>query len=262
MLPVFPKKTMKHSYFLVFITPIIMFVLLEAMLMKPEFFWWFLLFILLLIVISITYLASAKKISIASWWNFLILPFIFISSLSFYISLISNRFIIHLLIIVGVIFVFSYLKDSAKFFLGKEGDKNGRLENISSYGNFLSFFFLAASTYGLKSFFGISNLVLVPSFFAGAWLLVHQSVWVNNIKLKEERFFTLIITLILIEIAMAAYFLPFNYNALGLILAICYYMLIGIAKSFFRSSNKWSIRSYLILGFLSILVILLSSQWI
>lgn len=253
--------SMKYSYLLIFITPLVVFGLFESMLFYPLFFGRFLLGIIFLISLSLFIFADFGRFK-PSWWNILFLPFVFSVSLAIYSSLLSNRTIIHLLFAVGAIFIWSYLRNSYYFFV-KDSDGKGRLlENLSAYGGFLAFFFLGTSAYGLKSFFGISLVLLATGLFLGILLIIYQNIWVNSFKLKDGGIFIPIIFLILAEMAAAIYYLPLNYNALGLILAICYYMLIGLLKAHLRKNlNKQSVKFYLFFGLLSFLAIFLSSKW-
>lgn len=252
---------MKYSFLLIFIAPLGVLGLFEAMLFRPIFFGWFLLAIALLIILTLLSFAAAGRFP-SSWWNALFLPLIFSVALAFYSSLLTNRTAVYFLFIGGAIFIWSYLRNSYYLFVKDKNGKGRLLENLSSYGSFLAIFFLAASAYGLKSFFGISIVVLAAALFVGIFLIICQNSWANNLKFKEGGIFILVFPLVLAEIAAAVYYLPLNYNALGLILAICYYMLMGLAKSYLRNNlNRRSVKFYLIFGFLSFLAIFLTSKW-
>lgn len=229
---------------------------------RPEFFWWFLISALFLFSLSIVIFSRFGKTG-KDWLGFLILPIIFIGSLSIYSGFLENKLLIHILLIGSSVFSFNYLNNSFKVLMSSDMRKGVAIENLSSYGNLLACFFIASSAYGFRSFFGISTSVLAILLFFTIVAMVFQNLWANSIKISESKIFLLVLSLLLYQIAIAIYFLPLSYNALGLILAICYYMLIGISKYFLRGNvNRRSVKLYLILGFLSIITIFISSRWI
>jgi hypothetical protein len=94
------------------------------------------------------------------------------------------------------------------------------------------------------------------------WLLVYQMFWASKIIGKNVRLVTVIISLVIAEIAWSIAYLPFAYNISGLILAICYYIIVGLAKDHLLGKlDKKSIKFYLIFGFLGIIIILAMAKW-
>ncbi len=140
--------------------------------------------------------------------------------------------------------------------------KNLSLENISSYGNLLTFFFISSVVYDLQSFLDMPVWPLAVIIAVAAALIIYQTVWANGIEKKITIIYVLIGSLILVELAWAISFLPLDFNATGLILTICYYMLIGLVRHHLLDNLKKNIvKLYLALGFGSILLILLTTRW-
>ncbi|MBD3247967.1 hypothetical protein GF382_01595 [Candidatus Falkowbacteria bacterium] len=252
----------KYIYLLVFITPISVLLLLEALLIRPRSFWYLIAAALFISIISILMFAKAGRRKEA-WWNLLILPMLMIFSLAIYASLIVNQAIIHVLFIFILFFLYHYLNNSYYFLIKPDKYEKSFLENISSYGGFLAFFFAASSAYAVKTLLGIPLWIPAISMFLIILAVLYQNVWVNKATFKQKFIYVLIPALILMEIAIAIYFFPFNHNTLGLILAICYYIIIGLVRVFLRNTpNRRSIKLYLLFGFLSILIILFTTKWI
>lgn len=249
------------SYIFIFLTPIINILLLELYSIRPKFFYFSLVLVNLIIIYSIKKL-SEKKLLELELWNLAILPISFVSSIMLYSTLLTNNISIQILFITTLIFTHYYLKNV--YFRKKE--KEGRkdfFENISSYGNFLVLFFTSASAYGLKSFLNTPIWILILMLAIIIALMVYESLWANKISMKRGGIYIFLSCLVLIQIAWSIYFLPLNYNTLGLILAICYYILIGAIKYFLRSNlNRKTVKLYLIFGFLSIILILLTAKWV
>lgn len=243
------------TYFFIYLTPLVNTLLFEAFFFRASFFYIALASSNVLMFLAIA-VVTRKKINSAEFWNFLILPFIFSNFLAVYSLLIVNQYIIQFLFALNFFFTVFYLKNIYK---GKMG---GWLENISSYGNFLAIFFSFSAIYGLKAFLNTQLWILVLAATVVTILIVHQTFWACKIRFQSGFAHILISCLIIIQIAWALYFLPFNYNTLGLILAICYYMLIGLTKaSFAEKLTSRNLKLYLVFGLGSILIILLTAKW-
>jgi hypothetical protein len=68
--------------------------------------------------------------------------------------------------------------------------------------------------------------------------------------------------LILVELFWSISFLPFNYNITGLILAVCYYVIIGLVKNHLLGKlDAAKVKMYLILGGVSLFLIMLTARW-
>lgn len=251
---------MKHGYIFVFLTPIITLLLLELFFFYPKFFYISLILVNLLIVISIKKITNPKT-SLVNMLNSLILPILFSTSLMIYSILLTSKFFIHFLFIVNFFFIYYYLKNI--YLKGRESSEAiGFFENVSSYGNFLTLFFTFSAIYGMKSFLNtpIWPLVLIMAIIV--LLVIYESLWTNRLKTNKNIIYIFLICLILTQIAWSIYFLPLNYNTLGLTLAICYYILIGVVRFFLRKTlDKKTIKLYLIFGLLSIVLIFLTASW-
>jgi hypothetical protein len=242
-------------YFLIFLTPFLNFILLEAFAFKAS------LFFISLTLINIFYLVAVriitgKKMSTRDFWNFSIFPILFSSSLAIYSLLVVNHTIIHFLFVLNFIFGYFYLKN---IYRGKQDDF---LENISSYGNLLTVFFLFSIIFGLGSFLGWPIWILILCVAGAIILVIYQILWANKVKAENILAYVFLSGLILAQICWAIYFLPFNFNTLGLVAAVCYYLLIGFIKlSLANKLTNRSIKLYLASGFIFLLLILLTTKW-
>ena len=210
-------------YFFIVITPLVNFIIFEAFFFKGSLF-----FIALgisdLLLLAAVRLITGKRILSRDFWNFSIFPVLFSSSLAAYSILIVNPIIIHSLFVLNLFFSYIYLKNIYRV------EQKDFLENISSYGNLLIIFFSFSVIYGLESFLGAPIWLLVLCSAAVVILIFYQIFWANKIKAENILAYILLAGLLLVQLAWAIYFLPFNFNTLGLLAAICYYLLVGFAK--------------------------------
>lgn len=246
---------------LVLIIPVIIFFLFEWFFLYPK-----MIYVSLVLVNSLFFFTTWQfsRISLADkkWWNFFILPAVLSTGLAAYSATLANRPAIQILFIANSAFLYFYLRLVYYRLIEHPSYKEENFENISSYGNFLSFFFTAAAIYSLQSFLNAPVWLLMAILLAVTAIIVYQAVWSAKIDIKRGIIYILIICLSIIELGWSISFLPLNFNTAGLVLAICYYLIISFSKFHIlgRLNNK-IIKIYLSFGLLSIIFALLTARW-
>ncbi len=163
---------------------------------------------------------------------------------------------------MNLVFLYIYLKHIYYYLLQPLAYEVFSIENISAYTNWLSFFLLAATIYGLQSFLNLPIIYLILIMLAVTALIVYQMIWAHKIELTAGLPYLLISCLVLVELAWSISFLPFNYNISGLCLAICYYVIIGLVKNHLLGKlDAKKVKIYLSLGSLCLLLILFTAKW-
>lgn len=216
--------------------------------------------ILIFLTVFIFYKRSTIK---GGWWNYLVFPFTLVNCLISYSVLVNQKILLHSLFIIGALLIYWYLKLVFLFLNKPSFYRPSSLENLSLYGNFLVVFLLFASLFGWQSFINtpIWAASLIALFFVV--LINYQSFWSNKIPFKRAGIFILVNSLLLIELFWVATFLPFNFNISGFLLALCYYLTLGPTRLHLLGKlNKKEIKIFLSVSAVSILLILLTSQWI
>ncbi len=197
------------------------------------------------------------------WWNYLILPSFLLSFAVLFSLFVQDKILIQLIFIVLSIFLYIYLKYSFYCLLEPMSYREDSMSNISSYLNFTTFFLLASVAYGLQSFLNFSVLMLSFVVLVASFLLIYQIIWANKINFQRGLIYILIGCLIIVELAWSISFLPFNYMAAGLMLAICYYVLTNLIKNYLLDElDGKKIKTHLFIGLAGIVLILLTSRWL
>jgi hypothetical protein len=244
------------TYLFIFITPILNFVLYESFVFKAALFYSAIAVSNILLLVAVR-IITKKKIITKEFWNFSIFPILFSSALAAYSLLIVNHLIIHLLFVLNLFFNYFYLKNIYR------GEQKDFLENISSYGNLLTVFFSFSVIYGLESFLGLPIWLLVLCSAILIILVIYQIFWANKVKAESSLAYIFLAGVLMTEIVWSVYFLPFNFNTLGLIATICYYLLIGFIKlSFAEKLTGRAIKLYLASGLIFLIIILLTTKWV
>jgi hypothetical protein len=204
-----------------------------------------------------------ENISNEKWWNIFILPSYFTIGLFVFIAMLANSFLIQALFLLNVVFQYYYFKTIYSRTVKSENYQNYSLENLSAYGNFLSVYFISSSIYGLQSFldFSVWLLMMIMLFFLA--LIIYQAFWSSAINPKNTFFYLLLFCLTMIEIAWSTSFLPLSYYIMGLLFALCFYILIGLLRFHLLGKlDKRAVKLYLIYGFSCMLLVFLTSRWL
>jgi|WetSurMetagenome_2_1015567.scaffolds.fasta_scaffold12602_4 hypothetical protein len=239
----------------IYLTPLLNLALFEMFFFRPHLFY-LALILSNLLLLAATAVVSEKKIISREFWNFSIFPILFSMAIAAYSLFLINHYFIQLFFILNFFITLFYLKNIY------QGERNDFLENISSYGNFLAVFFIFSAAYGLRAFLSVPVWILILATAVLVVLIVYQIFWANKILAPQNFIYIFIACLLIIQISWALYFFPFNHNILGLILAICYYMIIGLLKS--SIVGKFTTRVlklYIFFGFSGIILLLLAAKW-
>jgi hypothetical protein len=253
---------MRYNRFLPILVPFLSFLLLELYYFRTKTIYLVLVFLLLFFFFTCRQfvLGSSKK---EKWYNLFILPVIFTVGLVLYTTMIQGKIFIQMLIFLNIAFLYYYFRSSYYFLIKTESYREGSMENFSAYGNFLSVYFISSSIYGLQSFLNFSVwqsmvvLILVIS------ITIYQVFWANKIDWHLGLFYGLLLSLVLLEISWSVAFLTLSYYILGLMVAICYYVIIDLVKNYLLNKlDRRTVKMYLIFGFFSIIIVLLTARWI
>lgn len=241
--------------------PLLVLFLQEIFFFQPRLIYATALLAVLLIFFAVWQFCRASKID-SRWWNFLILPALMPAAVMAYSIFMNSQFVIQLLFILNLIFLYLYLRQSYYYLLKPLGAEVFSPENTSAYVNWLVFFLLASTLYGLASFLNLPIAWLALIMMVITALLVYQLIWENKIELRQGLPYVLIVCLILVELFWSISFLPFNYNIAGLSLAIGYYIITGLAKNHLLDKlDATRIKMYLMLGLISLFLVLLTAKW-
>jgi len=243
-----------------FISPVLVWLLYFLFLQKPEFIFFAPVLVILFIFISLWQIAwdklSKKYFAIIS-----ILPILFQVALVSHISIERSVLVNNAFLILNSILLYYYYYSLYMFALFPER-RDGSLENIYSFGNFILIFMALSSIYALQILLNLPVWVLIFFILLVLVMVLFSVFWVNHIDFSSSVFYILLITLVGIELAWSLSFLPLSYNALGLIFAIFYYMAVGLSRHHLLNRlNYQLVKMYLILGFSSIILIMFTARW-
>lgn len=250
----------KKNIYLI-LAPFFLWALGETFVLEPELF--FVSLSLGALIITFLVRAILKNSSVKFWPVFILAPVLFYLSLSLYSAIVVNPFLIQACFLFNVWFIFSYFKNLYRHFYFSTPDSEGELRRLLKSGSFLSTFALAASLYGLPIFLSCNFSLLLVYFMVASLILFSQFlIFAKNVN-REQRIFLLVDVLVLTEFTGILFFLPLNYNTLGVLVALVSYLLVLFND--WRSENRLNFKNIkwpiIIISVITILI-LLSARWL
>lgn len=204
-------------------------------------------------------LAPRRK---ADVWRYLALPAYFSASLTLFSALLSNRAVLQSLILLDTVFIYLYFRILYNYFFNKQAFKGYAFDNIAVLGNFLSVYFISSGIYGLQAFLNLPVWVLILIFIFFIYFIINQFFWTLKLDKATSLFYSLVMVLLMVELAWTVSFLTLSYYVLGLILAECYYILAGLSKYYLLGKLEARvIKLYLGFGLSTIILVLLTARW-
>ena len=252
-------KFLKNKH-IIFITPIILWLLSQLFLFDSRFFYIAITLGFLLLVFSFKKMEKSRRDR--NWPLFLFFPALFFLSVSLYITLIPNFYWIQTILILSAWFNFAYIKNLYYHFNYNASGREEKLDTLMIEGGFLSVFALASSVYGLPVFLGWSVWPLLLIFTILTAPLFFQSFVRGTMDIKGNWPFFLASILILAELSLVVYFLPLSFNILGFFVAIFYYLLSLVLRVVLKGDfSGRSLKFPFGFSLLIVLILLLTSRW-
>jgi hypothetical protein len=234
-------------------------VLLSGFVWPAMYYWSLLIFNLLYIVFILIFnkiLLDKKRLI------FFILPWLFVNSLSLYSSLLIVKWLIVLLLLIGLFISYYYFAEFRQR-LNRDFNFNfGNFSVLSDIEGLLLVFLGSSFVYGLVYFLNVKNWVLLLAILIILFFTIRQNIFIVKKQAGETLLASLLFLTALLPIIGSLFFLPFNYNILGLILSLCYYFGLNFIRFYLTDSlTVKKIKYNLIFIIALLIVIFLTISW-
>jgi len=183
--------------------------------------------------------------------------------MTFYSSVLSNRFWLHIVFILIAWFLFAYIKNLYDYFVNKTVDNLEKLDNFLLIGGFLTIFATSSTLFILPAFLNWPFWAMFVVFIPVSFLLFNQFLAIKGKTWQEGGAMLLVNVAVLTEIAWVFSLLPLNFNVLGCLVAIFYYLLVVVNRLYWR--NNLSLRNIkipLILTAIVLVLLFLTARWL
>jgi hypothetical protein len=251
-----------QARFLVVLLPLAVLSVVELCFVWPNLFYLSLVLSLFIIVAGLKYLSPAAINE--NWWSTLILPSLFLVSLIIYASLQINGWFVQFLFFILTIFLYNYFKNIYYAWFRLEAYHPEERDLIRSYGSFLAIFLLGCDIYGLQSLISLPlwPMLLIFAVFVVA-LLGFLDLRLPEVTNSEIWQFTGLLSWLIVASAWAVSLWPLNYNVLGLIVGIVYYLLVNLTRlHLLKALTANKIKFYVGVSLGGLIIIILTARWL
>ncbi|MEK7072339.1 MAG: hypothetical protein AAB969_02105, partial [Patescibacteria group bacterium] len=180
-----------------------------------------------------------------------------------YILILNGELFINLFLVVWVLLYFLYLESIFHHFYETKKVLLLDLKNIIAYINLIALFFLSASLINFYIFINFSIWLIFVLIALIVFLLAISQLRVNNILGKKSLVYSLILSLIIIEVLSAVLFLSVSFYVSAIMLTVLYYLLSSLlvlnAKGNLTKNIVWQ---YIGFSLIVIFIIAITSQWL
>lgn len=254
----------KARRFLVFLTPLGIFFLLEYLLFFyqrfPRSIVWILGLSCLIAVASFFLLAGKGAYREALLLG--ISPFLLIVSQFLFVLFLESKWLMQLLAVALLIFLVVFLENMYLRFSKSPSYQEYAVVNISHFLNIYTLFSFSAALFGFIVFLRFDVWAAASILMICGFLLTYENFWVISPKLSSSWVFIIVISLIIGELFWVINFLPSSIYVNAFILSIAYYVMLGLARnSILEILDRRVFLRYGIIGVFVLLIVVLTAKW-
>ena len=255
---------MNYKRFIPLLTPLVVWLLSQAYLVRPSFFYLALILGTLVVLLSIRQLSGREQ---GNWLLYAISPVLVFIGLAVYITIIVGGLWIQLALLAVAWYLFAYLKNFYLYVHASEqaaADRQlSQLENLLIAGGFLAVFSATGFWFGLPAFVSWPPVYTLPILALVILLLFIQFSLFSPNRSRPLGISAFFIVMLLIESAWAFSLLPLHFNILAMFMAISYYFGFVVLRLKWSGSLDWrSLKLPLILSFCAIFLLFITAQWL
>jgi len=254
---------MMKKYFLSFLklifwlTPVILWLFWQIILIKPVYFW-ILLPISIMLVFLVTYEAIGRKLN----KYFFITSFdlaVFVASFYLFSSLITPGWWLQIIWFYFVWHLYSYLISLRNYHLARVN----YFLYFSAYSSLVSFFLFSSLLFGLQSFLGFSSASLLIAVFPLIFLNIMSVAIIQGWDKLKRPWFWLFLALLSLEFMVVLTLLPLNYLILGVLSVLFHYSIFNFVRLYLINRlTKTKIKNYTTFIIIGLLIIFLTARWL
>jgi hypothetical protein len=220
-------------------------------------------------LITVTILALALFFRLAGarfrdkeFWGLVAIPTLYILATILLFMLADDTAIRYLVIILGAGVTYFYAENLFTYLHLPGAYQAYSLQNSGGIMAVVTLFFLAAGGYALYAFARIPLYVFAAAFAMLCFILTLSALWISKIPVHRAAVYALAAAVMFAELLAVITYLPTVYVTDGALVAVLYYMYLGLSRANLSSKlSKTVIRRYITVGSLMVVAILLTAQW-
>ncbi|HLD28636.1 MAG TPA: hypothetical protein VJB67_03395 [Patescibacteria group bacterium] len=180
-----------------------------------------------------------------------------------YSLFLGHTLFINLFITFWAFIYLIYLESAFHYFYRSKKIYLVDLKKIVPYINLIVFFIASATLYNFYIFLNLSWWWVLLTGLLVSYILVFVDFTIQGFKLSISWQYSLIISLILLEILVALLYVSVSLYVSAIIMAITYYLLVSFsAMSITKELNRARILQYSAFAILTLIIVLSTATWI
>lgn len=245
---------------IIWLVPVVWIVGLQLVKMNYK-LWWLVAAIILLQLFFTVFFISKFKFN-KTFAHFVILPLLFAGSSGSFMIFIVNGWFYHLMVVLTGLGLYFLLRQYYFYFYLPNKYQPYSLESLSLYESLVAAFFVFSAAFGSFILLQMNFIIILAVIAVVVGLLTYQFFWIHKISWAKNWVFVAVIVLLIVQLLVAVSYLPTGYYVNAFVLVLFYYLMLGFSKHYLAQSlEKKRIWTYLAVGCICLLVVLLSAQW-
>ncbi|MEA2064927.1 MAG: hypothetical protein U9O66_01350 [Patescibacteria group bacterium] len=192
---------------------------------------------------------------------FLASPIFLLCGAILFLMFLENDILMHLSILLFS-FIFFLFSESLFANFYDYQSQSYPLENVLTGINLLALFLIYSHIFLFLALFHFSLWIMLPFLILTTFVSTFQLFYIYKIARKINYFYSIIATIIILEIFWSIMFLPTNFYVNGLILINVYYIIIGMSYFYFTEVlAKARVVRHLLISLIIIILTLATAKW-
>jgi len=243
----------------IFLLSLLIWLLSQAFILKPNLFFVSLTLSSLAIIIVTRKIVCQRQ---APFWPLLAVnPLLTYLSAAFYCAILINQILIQFILVFVAILIFSYFKNIYYYYSFGAPEREAKLRKLVIVSSFLSFFAAAATLYALPIFLNFS-FWLIYVWLTAIGVIFFLQLSILSIRKNHHWLMKSVNIIILSELSGVLLLLPLNYNVRALLLAIFFYLLMLLDNWHYEDRLTFKqIKWPLLIALIIVFIILFFARW-
>lgn len=195
--------------------------------------------------------------------NFLLTPLILFLTTEAFLLIIEGWILYYTVAAAMALLLAGYFHQSLNYFYFNRLYRPQTFEIFGWYLNLFSGAFLFLSSFAAIVLLNLPVGGAAVIVYLVLFVLVYEIFWNYKFPWSASRGYNFVLPLVLAELFLGLSYLPVSFFVNGIILAIGFYLLIGLARlALMNQLEKKSVVYYLLVSGVSAILILLTAKWI
>lgn len=233
---------------------------LELVRRNHGYLFWIAGFLSLFLFLTLWFISWGKNYK--TFWHFVILPLSFALAAFLLMLFVIDPMVFHVLAVGEGLILYVLFRQYYVYFHFPNRYQPYSLESLTLYITIAAMFLFFGAGFAAATLLQIKIYWLLLSFAPFLFLLFYQFFWMHKIDWKQNWIMVLVSDFILLELALAAIYLPTGYYVNAFILTVCAYLLLDIGKLSMREAlTRRALASHISVAAALLLIVLFTAKW-